>query len=56
MNTVPRTLATKNGLLHPDNAPFFTWEFFVKNMTVFPHPPYSPDLAHLQLFCFSDWR
>jgi hypothetical protein len=40
----------KNWLLNHDNIPsyssFFTREFFTRNnMTVIPHPPYSPDLA-----------
>jgi hypothetical protein len=45
-----------NWLLHHDNAPshfFFTREFFTKNnMTVVPHPPYSPDLAPCDLSLF----
>jgi hypothetical protein len=48
--TSPRLWQQKNWLLHHDNAPFhtsfFTREFLTKNnMTVIPHPPYSPDLA-----------
>jgi hypothetical protein len=40
----------KNWLLRHDNAPFhnsiFNRKFFMKsNMTVIPHPHYSPDLA-----------
>jgi hypothetical protein len=40
----------KNCLLNHDNAPshtpFFTRDVLTKNnMTVVPHPPYSPDLA-----------
>jgi histone-lysine N-methyltransferase SETMAR len=38
----------KNWLLHHNNAlshtSFFTRKFLTKNMTVIPHPPYSPDL------------
>jgi transposase len=46
----PELCRQKNWLLHHDNAPshtsFFTREFLTKNnMTVVPHPPYSPDLA-----------
>jgi hypothetical protein len=48
----PELWRQKKWLLHHDNAPshtsFFTREFLAKNnMTVIPHPPYSPDLAHL---------
>jgi transposase len=46
----PKLWRQKNWLLHHDNAPSHTssstWEFLTKNnMTVVPHPPYSPDLA-----------
>jgi hypothetical protein len=46
----PNLWEQKNWLLHHNNAPshtfFFTREFLTKNnMTVIPHPPYSPDLA-----------
>jgi histone-lysine N-methyltransferase SETMAR len=45
-------------MLHHDTAPshtfFFTREFFTKgNMTVVPHPPYSPDLTLCYFFLFS---
>jgi hypothetical protein len=44
--------------LHHDNAPshtsFFTREFLAKSdMTVIPHPPYSPDLAPCNFSLFS---
>jgi hypothetical protein len=42
--------------LHHDNAPANTalsvQQFLVKNMTVFTHPPYSPDLALYDFFLF----
>jgi transposase len=46
----PELWGQKNWLLHHNNAPshtsFFTREFLTKNnMTLIPHPPYSPDLA-----------
>jgi hypothetical protein len=45
VRTSPRTLATKEVLLHHDNSlshtSFFTREFLTKNnMTIVPHPPY----------------
>ena len=40
--------------LHHDNAPAHTalsvHQFWAKNMTVIPHPPYSPDLAPCDFF------
>jgi len=42
--------------LHDDNAPAHTamsvQQFLAKNMTVIPHPPYSPDLAPCDFFLF----
>ena len=43
-------------LLHNDNAPahaaILTRRFLTDNMTVVPHPPYSPDLAPSDFFLF----
>jgi len=43
-------------LLHHDNAPahaaLLTRRFLTDNMTVVPHPPYSPDLAPSDFFLF----
>jgi len=44
-------------LLHHDNAPAHTalltrWFLTDNNMTVVPHPPYSPDLAPRDFFLF----
>jgi histone-lysine N-methyltransferase SETMAR len=54
----PEFWRQKNWLLHHDNTPshtsFFTTKFFnKKNMTVVPHPPYSPDLAPCDFSLFS---
>jgi len=44
-------------ILHHDNAPCHTsllvWQFLSnKNITVCPHPPYSPDLAPYDFWLF----
>ena len=43
--------------LHHDNAPahmaLSVQQFLAKNMTVIPHPPYSPDLAPCDFFLFA---
>jgi len=53
----PDHLRNKTWLLHHDNAPahaaLLTRRFLNNNnMTVVPHPPYSPDLAPSELFLF----
>ena len=50
-----------NWLLHDDNAPshraLATREFVAhNNVTTFPHPPYSPDLAPCDFFLFPKMR
>jgi hypothetical protein len=42
----------KKWLLHQDNTPLFTKEFFTKHMTNFPPPTLLTTLGPLQLFCF----
>ena len=54
----PDQWRNKTWLLHHDNAPadaaLLTRRFLTdNNMTVMPHPPYSPDLAPSKLFLIS---
>jgi len=51
----PQKWVNQNHITHHDNAPahrsFKFPQFLAKNnMTVIPHPPYSPDLAHCDFF------
>jgi hypothetical protein len=53
----PGKWCTNNWVLHHNNAPAHTAlavQHFLasKNMTVVPHPPYSPDLAPCDFFLF----
>ena len=53
----PQKWKNQNLIIHHDNAPahrsFKVSQFFAKNnMTVIPHPPYSPDLAPCDFFLF----
>jgi len=53
----PEMWSSGNWFLHHDNAPAHTalsvQQFLAKNnMTVIPHPPYSPDLAPCDFFVF----
>ena len=53
-----RTDIADDWVLHHDNAPAHTAhsvrEFLAKkNIPVFPHPPYSPDLAPCDFYLFS---
>ena len=45
----PQKWQNQNLIIHDENAPtyrsFKVSQFLAKNMTVIPHPPYSPDLA-----------
>ena len=55
----PEMWSSGNWFLHHDNVPAHTalsvQQFLgeKKNMTVIPHPPYSPDLASCEFFLFS---
>ena len=53
----PQKWQNQNLIIHHENAPshrsFKVSQFLAKNnMTVLPHPPYSPDLAHCDFFLF----
>ena len=53
----PQKWQIQNLIIHHDNAPahrsFKVSQFLAKNnMTVIPHPPYSPDLAPCDFFLF----
>ena len=53
----PQKWQNQNLIIHHDNAPahrsFKVSQFLAKNnMTVIPHPPYSPDLAPCDFFLF----
>ena len=52
----PQKWQNQNLIIHHDNAPahrsFKVSQFLAKNMTVVPHPPYSPDLAPCDFFLF----
>ena len=52
----PGMWSSGDWFLHDDNAPAHTamsvQQFLAKNMTVIPHPPYSPDLAPCDFFLF----
>ena len=53
----PQKWRNQNLIIHHDNAPahrsFKVSQFLAKNnMTVIPHPPYSPDLAPCDFFFF----
>ena len=53
----PQKWQNQNLIIHHDNAPahrsFKVSQFLAKNnMTVIPHPPYSPDLAPCDFFVF----
>ena len=53
----PQKWQNQNLIIHHDNAParrsFKVSQFLAKNnMTVIPHPPYSPDLATCDFFLF----
>ena len=52
----PQKWRNKNLIIHHDNAPahrsFKVSQLAKNNMTVIPHPPYSPDLAPCDFFLF----
>ena len=52
----PGIWSRSNWFLHPDSAPthraLSVQHFLAKNMTVIPHPPYSPDLTPCDFFLF----
>jgi len=53
----PQKWHNKNLIIHHDNAPahrsFKVSQFLAKNnLTVIPHPPYSPDLSPCEFFLF----
>jgi len=52
----PQKWQNQNLIIHHDNAPahrsFNVSQFLAKNMTVIPHPPYSPNLAPCDFFLF----